>query len=83
MVVVGDGPSAPGLRGALPGAVFLGRRTGDDLARIYVPAVMVPHESADGVLGVWGLPSGAARRAADALNRRTAYAYTRVVCTTA
>ncbi|MFI1098114.1 glycosyltransferase family 4 protein [Streptomyces sp. NPDC020917] len=35
VVVVGDGPSAPGLRAALPGAVFLGRRTGDDLARIY------------------------------------------------
>ena len=35
VVVVGDGPSAPGLRAALQGAVFLGRRTGDDLARIY------------------------------------------------
>jgi phosphatidylinositol alpha 1,6-mannosyltransferase len=35
VVVVGDGPSAPALRGALPGAVFLGRRTGDELARIY------------------------------------------------
>ena len=35
VVVVGDGPSAPSLHGALPGAVFLGRRTGDDLARIY------------------------------------------------
>jgi phosphatidylinositol alpha 1,6-mannosyltransferase len=35
VVVVGDGPSSPGLRAALPGAVFLGRRTGDDLARVY------------------------------------------------
>ncbi|MCX5395774.1 glycosyltransferase family 1 protein [Streptomyces sp. NBC_00102] len=35
LVVVGDGPSAASLRGALPGAVFLGRRTGDELARIY------------------------------------------------
>ncbi|SDO26330.1 glycosyltransferase family 4 protein [Actinacidiphila guanduensis] len=35
VVVVGDGPSMTGLRGALPGAVFLGRRTGHDLARIY------------------------------------------------
>lgn len=35
VVVVGDGPSEPGLRQALPNAVFLGRRTGDDLARIF------------------------------------------------
>ncbi len=35
VVVVGDGPSTAGLRSALPGAVLLGRRTGDDLARIY------------------------------------------------
>jgi len=35
VVVVGDGPSLPNLRAALPGAVFLGRRTGDDLGRIY------------------------------------------------
>jgi alpha-1,6-mannosyltransferase len=59
------------------------RWTGEWARRHRVPAVMVSHESADGVLGEWGLPSGAARRAADALNRRTAYAYTRVVCTTA
>ncbi|GGW89292.1 GDP-mannose-dependent alpha-mannosyltransferase [Streptomyces chryseus] len=35
VVVVGDGPSEPSLRAALPGAVFLGRRTGDELARIF------------------------------------------------
>jgi phosphatidylinositol alpha 1,6-mannosyltransferase len=35
VVVVGDGPSAPALADALPGAVFLGRRTGADLGRIY------------------------------------------------
>ncbi|WP_128378463.1 glycosyltransferase family 4 protein [Streptomyces cavernae] len=35
VVVVGDGPSRPGLEDALPGAVFLGRRTGDDLARVF------------------------------------------------
>lgn len=35
VVIVGDGPSAPALRAALPGAVFLGRRTGTDLGRIY------------------------------------------------
>ncbi|MFI6349766.1 glycosyltransferase [Streptomyces sp. NPDC050560] len=47
-----------------------------------VPAVMVSHETADGVLRTWGVPEAAARRAADGLNRRTAWAYTRVVCTT-
>ncbi|MYS92690.1 MULTISPECIES: glycosyltransferase family 4 protein [Streptomyces] len=35
VVVVGDGPSRPGLEQALPGAAFLGRRTGDDLARVF------------------------------------------------
>ncbi|MDQ1021090.1 glycosyltransferase family 4 protein [Streptomyces afghaniensis] len=35
VVVVGDGPSRPGLEQVLPGAVFLGRRTGDDLARVF------------------------------------------------
>lgn len=35
VVVVGDGPSEPTLRSALPGAAFLGRRTGDELARIF------------------------------------------------
>jgi alpha-1,6-mannosyltransferase len=59
------------------------RWTGEWARRHRVPAVMVSHESADGVLGTWGLPAGAARRAADALNRRTALAYTKVVCTTA
>ncbi|WP_141726522.1 glycosyltransferase, partial [Actinacidiphila rubida] len=43
VVVVGDGPSAPGLRAALPGAVFLGRRTGDDLARIYASLDLFCH----------------------------------------
>ncbi|MFF5251901.1 glycosyltransferase [Streptomyces leeuwenhoekii] len=47
-----------------------------------IPAVMVSHETADGVLRTWGLPEAAARRAADALNIRTAHAYARVVCTT-
>ncbi|WP_327292547.1 glycosyltransferase [Streptomyces sp. NBC_01198] len=59
------------------------RWTGEWARRHRVPAVMVSHESADGVLGTWGLPAGPARRAADTLNRRTARAYTRVVCTTA
>ena len=30
LVVIGDGPSVPALKAALPGAVFLGRRTGED-----------------------------------------------------
>jgi alpha-1,6-mannosyltransferase len=59
------------------------RWTGAWARRRRVPAVMVSHESADGVLGTWGVPEGTARRIGDALNRRTAHAYTRVVCTTA
>ncbi|MFI6089996.1 glycosyltransferase [Streptomyces sp. NPDC051218] len=47
-----------------------------------IPAVMVSHETAHGVLGSWGVPQQAALRAADALNSRTAHAYARVVCTT-
>ncbi|CAL9368283.1 GDP-mannose-dependent alpha-(1-6)-phosphatidylinositol dimannoside mannosyltransferase [Streptomyces sp. enrichment culture] len=58
------------------------RWTGTWARRNRVPAVMVSHETADGVLRTWGLPEGAARRAADALNLRTAHAYARVVCTT-
>jgi alpha-1,6-mannosyltransferase len=58
------------------------RWTGAWARRARIPAVMVSHESADGVLRTWGLPEGAARRAADALNARTAHTYARVVCTT-
>ncbi|WP_327366185.1 glycosyltransferase family 4 protein [Streptomyces sp. NBC_01217] len=43
VVVVGDGPSEPSLRSALPGAVFLGRRTGDELARIFASLDMFVH----------------------------------------
>jgi phosphatidylinositol alpha 1,6-mannosyltransferase len=43
VVVVGDGPSRAGLRRALPGAVFLGRRTGDDLARIFASLDLFVH----------------------------------------
>lgn len=35
LAVVGDGPSEDALRTSLPGAHFLGRRTGGDLARVY------------------------------------------------
>ncbi|MEW2398322.1 glycosyltransferase family 1 protein [Streptomyces sp. NPDC046862] len=43
VVVVGDGPSDPGLREALPGAAFLGRRTGHDLARIFASLDVFAH----------------------------------------
>ncbi|MEV6654616.1 glycosyltransferase family 1 protein [Streptomyces sp. NPDC051219] len=43
VVVVGDGPSAPGLRAALPGAHFLGRRTGSELARIFASLDVFAH----------------------------------------
>ncbi|MFI2425463.1 glycosyltransferase family 4 protein [Streptomyces sp. NPDC018955] len=42
-VVVGDGPSRPALEQALPGAVFLGRRTGEDLARIFASLDVFVH----------------------------------------
>ncbi|MGV9390182.1 glycosyltransferase [Streptomyces olivaceus] len=58
------------------------RWTGRWARRARVPAVMVSHETADGVLRTWGLPGPAARRTADALNIRTAHSYARVVCTT-
>ncbi|MFJ3228840.1 glycosyltransferase family 4 protein [Streptomyces sp. NPDC086783] len=43
VVVVGDGPSRAALDGALPGAAFLGRRTGDDLARIFASLDVFVH----------------------------------------
>ncbi|WP_030343720.1 glycosyltransferase family 4 protein [Streptomyces sp. NRRL S-1022] len=43
VVVVGDGPSREHLTEALPGAVFLGRRTGDDLARIFASLDVFVH----------------------------------------
>ncbi|MET7680970.1 glycosyltransferase family 1 protein [Streptomyces sp. NPDC005423] len=43
VVVVGDGPSRPHLDEALPGAVFLGRRTGDELARIFASFDIFAH----------------------------------------
>ena len=58
------------------------RWTGVWARRARVPAVMVSHETADGVLRTWGLSEGMARRTADALNVRTAHTYARVVCTT-
>ncbi|MDT0343811.1 glycosyltransferase [Streptomyces litchfieldiae] len=58
------------------------RWTGEWARQHRVPAVMVSHESVDGVLATWGLPGGLCRLAADRFNVRTAHAYTRVVCTT-
>ncbi|MFF1688665.1 glycosyltransferase family 4 protein [Streptomyces sp. NPDC058254] len=43
VVVVGDGPSELGLREALPGAVFLGRRTGAELAHIFASLDIFAH----------------------------------------
>ncbi|MFD5320563.1 glycosyltransferase family 4 protein [Streptomyces sp. NPDC127098] len=43
LVVVGDGPTGTALRAALPRARFLGRRTGDDLARIYASLDVFAH----------------------------------------
>ncbi|MFE9609482.1 glycosyltransferase [Streptomyces sp. NPDC006012] len=58
------------------------RWTGRWARRARVPAVMVSHETADGVLRTWGLSENVSRRAADALNVRTAHSYSRIVCTT-
>ncbi|MFJ1653198.1 glycosyltransferase [Streptomyces sp. NPDC088337] len=58
------------------------RWTGQWARRARVPAVMVSHETADGVLRTWGVPQALSLRAADALNLRTAHTYARVVCTT-
>ncbi|MFG3021296.1 glycosyltransferase family 4 protein [Streptomyces sp. NPDC048254] len=43
VVIVGDGPSQAHLTEALPGAVFLGRRTGTDLARIFASFDVFAH----------------------------------------
>ncbi|MEU0528451.1 glycosyltransferase [Streptomyces niveus] len=58
------------------------RWTGEWARRHRIPAVMVSHETADGVLRTWGVPAVAAGRAADRLNRRSAWSYSRIVCTT-
>ncbi|WP_406306149.1 glycosyltransferase [Streptomyces sp. NBC_00885] len=58
------------------------RWTGEWARRHRIPSVMVSHETADGVLRTWGLSESVAARTADRLNRRTAWAYSRIVCTT-
>ncbi|WP_043269218.1 glycosyltransferase family 1 protein [Streptomyces sp. CT34] len=42
-VVIGEGPSAAGLRAQLPEVRFLGRRTGDELARLYASLDVFVH----------------------------------------
>ncbi|WP_327208889.1 glycosyltransferase [[Kitasatospora] papulosa] len=58
------------------------RWTGEWARRARVPAVMVSHETADGVLRTWGVPPAQAGWSADRLNARSAHAYARIVCTT-
>ncbi|MEU2433531.1 glycosyltransferase [Streptomyces sp. NPDC007861] len=58
------------------------RWTGEWARRRRIPSVMVSHETADGVLRTWGVPEAFAERAADRLNRRSAWSYSRIVCTT-
>ncbi|MFD5426632.1 glycosyltransferase [Streptomyces sp. NPDC127084] len=58
------------------------RWTGEWARRRRIPSVMVSHETADGVLRTWGVPGAFAVRAADRLNRRSAWSYARIVCTT-
>ncbi|MFE5034194.1 glycosyltransferase [Streptomyces sp. NPDC056683] len=58
------------------------RWTGRWARRARIPAAMVSHETADGVLRTWGMSENMSRRTADALNIRTAHTYARVVCTT-
>ncbi|MFE2912221.1 glycosyltransferase family 4 protein [Kitasatospora indigofera] len=43
VVVIGDGPSGPALRAAMPGAVFLGRKTGAELARCFASLDLFVH----------------------------------------
>jgi phosphatidylinositol alpha 1,6-mannosyltransferase len=51
VVVVGDGPARRDLEKALPGAVFLGVRHGDQLARIYASLDVFVHTGAHETFG--------------------------------
>jgi phosphatidylinositol alpha 1,6-mannosyltransferase len=43
LVIVGSGPAEAGIRKALPSALFLGQRSGEDLARIYASLDVFAH----------------------------------------
>lgn len=43
VVIVGDGPARPALERAMPGAVFLGERRGDQLARLFASLDLFAH----------------------------------------
>ena len=43
VAITGGGPAEPDLRRALPGAVFLGERRGEDLARVYASLDVFAH----------------------------------------
>lgn len=69
IVVTGDGPSRGALQEQLPGATFLGRREGDDLARAYAACDVFVHTGTHETFGqtlqeaaATGLPVVAPRR---------------------
>lgn len=69
VVLTGDGPSRSALQAAMPGATFLGRREGDDLARAYAACDVFVHTGTHETFGqtlqeaaATGLPVVAPRR---------------------
>ncbi|GAB49223.1 glycosyltransferase family 4 protein [Mobilicoccus pelagius] len=69
VAITGDGPSRPSLQALLPGATFLGRREGDDLARAYAACDVFVHTGTHETFGqtlqeaaATGLPVVAPRR---------------------
>ncbi|GMA38552.1 glycosyltransferase family 4 protein [Mobilicoccus caccae] len=69
VAVTGDGPSRQALQALLPGATFLGRREGDDLARAYAVCDVFVHTGTHETFGqtlqeaaATGLPVVAPRR---------------------
>ncbi|MCF3965343.1 glycosyltransferase, partial [Streptomyces fuscigenes] len=58
------------------------RWTGEWARRHRVRSMMVSHETADGVLRTWGVPGALAGGTADRVNLRSAWAYSKIVCTT-